>query len=72
MYNAANEVAVQAFLDGTIRFPEMAEVVERALEEIGADGARDIDDVLAADRAARTVASEHSARLGEAGMGAPS
>jgi 1-deoxy-D-xylulose-5-phosphate reductoisomerase len=54
--NAANEVAVGAFLDGRLAFPDLAAVVEDALEAW--DGTRpspptDLDDVLAADTWAR-------------------
>ena len=34
MLNAANEVAVAAFLDGAIRFPDIAGVVEQALDRV--------------------------------------
>jgi 1-deoxy-D-xylulose-5-phosphate reductoisomerase len=60
--NAANEIAVSAFLDGAIGFPAIADVVERVLAD-GADtdvgyGRDDIelDDVLAADAWARNHA----------------
>lgn len=69
-YNAGNEIAVQAFLEGKVRFPEMADVVSEAMEEVGSDVARDVEDVLAADRAARAVTTEAVRRLGEAPAGA--
>ncbi|SLI14124.1 1-deoxy-D-xylulose 5-phosphate reductoisomerase [Mycobacteroides abscessus subsp. abscessus] len=60
VYNAANEVAVQAFLDGRIRFPEIVRTVARAVE--AADRWRaepeTVEDVLAADRWARGRAAE--------------
>src|SRR6187551_53410 len=40
-FNAANEVAVAAFLDGRIRFPEIARLVEDALAGVGGAPARD-------------------------------
>jgi 1-deoxy-D-xylulose-5-phosphate reductoisomerase len=52
--NAANEVAVAAFLAGGIRFPEIAELVERALARSGFDRPESIDDVLEIDRATRS------------------
>jgi 1-deoxy-D-xylulose-5-phosphate reductoisomerase len=57
-FNAANEVAVAAFLDGRLPFLGIVEVVEEALD--GADGAepRDLDDLIAADAAARRYAEE--------------
>jgi 1-deoxy-D-xylulose-5-phosphate reductoisomerase len=54
-YNAANEVAVAAFLDGRIRFPEIADAVAEALERVDGAPARDLDDLVAADAEARRV-----------------
>jgi len=71
-YNAGNEIAVQAFLEKSIRFPEMADVVHEALEQIGSDPVRDLEDVLAVDREARAVASGTVRRLSEARTGAAS
>lgn len=59
--NAANEVAVQAFLDGRIGFTDIAAVIEHTLDRaVRADGA-DIESVLAADSWARTEALGHVA-----------
>ncbi|MDH3205264.1 MAG: 1-deoxy-D-xylulose-5-phosphate reductoisomerase [Gemmatimonadota bacterium] len=71
-YNAGNEIAVQAFLEGRVRFPEMADVVNKSLEEVGSDVVRDVKDVFAADHAARDVALEVVRRLSEARAGATS
>jgi len=68
-YNAGNEIAVQAFLEGRIRFPEMADVVSKAIEGVGAGRLTSVEDVLAVDGAARVVATEVAHRLGEARMG---
>ena len=56
--NAANEIAVQRFLDGRIRFPQIWGAVERVMDKH--DGVRhpSLDDVLEADAWARRVASE--------------
>ncbi|MEU7138408.1 1-deoxy-D-xylulose-5-phosphate reductoisomerase [Nocardia sp. NPDC046473] len=58
VYNAANEVAVQAFLDGAIRFPDIVRTVTAAVE--AADQWRtepnSLDEVLAADSWAREFA----------------
>ena len=51
--NAANEVAVAAFLAGRLRFPEIAELVERALDDSNAGPPSSIEDVLEVDRATR-------------------
>jgi len=51
--NAANEVAVDSFLKGRIRFPDIARTVEQALTESVAVSPRSITDVLEIDRATR-------------------
>jgi len=55
-FNAANEVAVEAFLAGRIAFPEIAGTVAEALASVDGAAARDLDDLLAADAAARHAA----------------
>lgn len=52
-FNAANEVAVQAFLDGRIRFGRIPEVIGDALDHHEHASAGELDAVLAADQAAR-------------------
>jgi 1-deoxy-D-xylulose-5-phosphate reductoisomerase len=52
--NAANEVAVAAFLDGRIPFPEIASLVEEALADVPADAPHSIGDVLEIDRVTRS------------------
>ena len=54
--NAANEVAVEAFLAGRMAFTSIARVIERALERLPAAPARDLEAVLAADEQARRIA----------------
>jgi 1-deoxy-D-xylulose-5-phosphate reductoisomerase len=64
--NAANEVAVQAFLDGRIAWTAIAQVVEATLDRYdaparsvaGDPAPRTIDDVLEADGGARRVARQ--------------
>jgi 1-deoxy-D-xylulose-5-phosphate reductoisomerase len=51
--NAANEVAVQAFLDGRIRFPAITDAVGHAIAVDSASEATSLGDVLAADARAR-------------------
>ena len=58
VFNAANEIAVQAFLSRDIRFVEMPEVVGRALETVPERNVETVDDVLEADTAARIAAGE--------------
>jgi len=52
-FNAANEVAVAAFLAGRLPFLGIAEVVADALERAAGEPARDLDDLVAADAEAR-------------------
>ena len=54
--NAANEVAVAAFLERRIGFTSIATVVERALDEVAIGETRELDDVLALDATARRSA----------------
>jgi 1-deoxy-D-xylulose-5-phosphate reductoisomerase len=60
--NAANEVAVQAFLARRIGFLDIERVVEGALDALPASELRDLDDVRETDGAARRVAVELSSR----------
>jgi 1-deoxy-D-xylulose-5-phosphate reductoisomerase len=57
-FNAANEVAVQAFLDGRLPFLGITELVEHALAAVDGAPARDLDDVVEADAEARRAAEE--------------
>lgn len=52
-FNAASEVATEAFLAKRIPFGRMGEVVMRAMSELGHSPVRDLADVLAADAEAR-------------------
>src|SRR6478609_6074328 len=54
--NAANEVAVAAFLDGALAFTGIADVVERVLDELPAEPLDSLETVLAADHRARELA----------------
>ncbi|PPJ29668.1 1-deoxy-D-xylulose-5-phosphate reductoisomerase [Nocardia nova] len=55
VYNAANEIAVQAFLDGGLRFPDIVRTVARVVESADRWAAEPstLDEVLAADAWAR-------------------
>ena len=70
VYNAANEVAVDAFLAGRVRFPEMAEVVSEAMASVGGGEIRDVRDVLDADSSARAAAADAAERIESARTGA--
>jgi 1-deoxy-D-xylulose-5-phosphate reductoisomerase len=54
-YNAANEEAVAAFLDGRIGFLDIAALVEDALGRVDGSPARDLDELHDADRRAREL-----------------
>jgi 1-deoxy-D-xylulose-5-phosphate reductoisomerase len=57
-FNAANEVAVAAFLDGRLPFLGIAAVVEQTLARTDGSTARDVAELVDADRAARRLAEE--------------
>jgi 1-deoxy-D-xylulose-5-phosphate reductoisomerase len=57
--NAANEVAVAAFLARRIGFLDIADIAARALDALGTPAADTLGDVLALDAAARAKAAEH-------------
>jgi 1-deoxy-D-xylulose-5-phosphate reductoisomerase len=54
--NAANEIAVAAFLARQIGFLDIAAIVESVLQQFGAPAVPDLEAVLAVDDAARTAA----------------
>ena len=57
-FNAANEVAVAAFLDGRLPFLGIPEVVERTLDATDGSPATDVDSLDEADREARRLAEQ--------------
>ena len=56
MLNAANEVAVAAFLGGRIRYTDIAPACAEALSRVPARPVHTIDDALGGRREARAVA----------------
>jgi 1-deoxy-D-xylulose-5-phosphate reductoisomerase len=58
VYNAANEVAVAAFLDGRLPFLGIADTVEETLAGVDGTSARDLDDLIEADAEARRLAGD--------------
>jgi 1-deoxy-D-xylulose-5-phosphate reductoisomerase len=56
--NAANEIAVHAFLDGRLAFLGIAEVIERVLDRLGAGVVHSFESLYEADRQARESAAE--------------
>ncbi len=61
--NAANEVAVHAFLEGRLRFNGIPEVIDRTLTELPVAPVRAFESLYVADREARTVAAATVAKL---------
>jgi len=55
--NGADEVAVEAFLQGRLGFLGISEVVQRTIEAVELTSLETVDEVLAADREARSVAA---------------
>jgi len=70
--NAADEVAVAAFLDGCIRFTEIPAIIKMVLAETEAGKLESISKVLAADAEARRIAHEKVEQLGYAATSRPS
>lgn len=65
--NAANEVAVAAFLEGRLNFCGISQVIETVVSAGPSGTATDLDSVLAADAVARERAVREVARLGRTG-----
>ena len=64
--NAANEVAVSAFLASRLGFTGISEVIEHSMDQYERDGVssiRSLDDVRAVDRWARLFAAESAGKL---------
>jgi 1-deoxy-D-xylulose-5-phosphate reductoisomerase len=61
--NAANEIAVEAFLDGCIRFDHIHQVNHETLEAVSVSDANDIEGLLALDAEARLIAARIAKRL---------
>jgi 1-deoxy-D-xylulose-5-phosphate reductoisomerase len=61
--NAANEIAVHAFLGGGLGFLEISEVIERTLEQAAGEPVSSFESLYAADRRARALAGDAVAAL---------
>lgn len=57
--NAANEVCVQAFLNGKIKFLEIEDVIEWALENHVPTANPDLDTILSVDQETREIVTKH-------------
>ena len=60
-FNAANEVAVAAFLEGRVPFLGIGETVEETLAAVDGSPAQDLDDLYEADAQARRLAERTAA-----------
>lgn len=65
IYNAANEVAVDAFFDGKIRFPQIVDTIKEVLDGASsyASAPSSVEEILAVDARARREAATAAARL---------
>jgi 1-deoxy-D-xylulose-5-phosphate reductoisomerase len=60
--SAADEVAVEAFIAGRIRFPDISAIVEETIERHPIERADSIETIMAADAWARDAAANLVAR----------
>ena len=56
--NAANEVAVSAFLQKKLRFTQIPQMIEHCLSSIEINAADELDQILADDQLARQTATQ--------------
>ncbi|MFI3184848.1 MAG: 1-deoxy-D-xylulose-5-phosphate reductoisomerase [Methylococcaceae bacterium] len=62
--NAANEIAVEAFLNETVKFTDIPLIIERCMQQFEATVADTLDIILDADQQARVVSAQIVAELG--------
>ncbi len=60
--NAANEEAVEAFLDGKISFPQISELVAMAMDSVDTGDENSLEDILEADRLSRHLVTDRVGR----------
>ena len=63
MLNAANEIAVEAFLDHRLRFVDIPAIIETTLESVGGGDFSTLDGLINLDQEARQVASSVVSRF---------
>jgi 1-deoxy-D-xylulose-5-phosphate reductoisomerase len=61
--NAANEVAVDAFLNNKIRFTDIPPIIENAMQQASSGTPGEIDDILAQDSVSRNSACKYMKNL---------
>ncbi len=62
--NAANEIAVDAFLNKKLGFTKIADVIEKTLESVSVQKIISLDIILDADKQARLMATDYISQLG--------
>jgi 1-deoxy-D-xylulose-5-phosphate reductoisomerase len=63
VFNAANEIAVDGFLRHTLKFTEIADIIQSTLDSVSLVGHAELDDILSADRMARQLARERMEKI---------
>lgn len=58
IFNAANEIAVAAFLAGNLRFDQIPAIIDGTLQKQAVCGVSTLEEVLEEDRKARKLATE--------------
>ena len=58
IFNAANEIAVNAFLNSAIKFVEITDIIEGTVDKLKVVSSPELDDILRADNEARRTAEE--------------
>lgn len=61
--NAANEIAVELFLDKKIRFSHIPQLIRTTMKEIPSKQSPSLNDIIAADRVARNFLTDYSRHL---------
>jgi len=58
VYNAANEIAVAAFLKGAVGYNKIVDIIRKTLDEMEFNRQPDLEEILAADHEARRIAAK--------------
>jgi 1-deoxy-D-xylulose-5-phosphate reductoisomerase len=61
--NAANEIAVEAFLDRRVKFTDISVIIESAMDKIAVASADSLEIVLEIDQQTRTLAHQIIAEM---------
>ena len=63
VYNAANEVAVAGFLNGSLSFAEISNIIEAAINTVTMVTDPGLEEILRADESARKLARQKMEQL---------